>query len=49
MIKLKRLYTPIFLSPSKVSSLTQEYKANGTSVWSHPEIKKALLGELIPK
>ncbi|EKO3469056.1 HNH endonuclease [Vibrio fluvialis] len=43
MIKLERLYTPLFLNPSKVNSLTQEYLANGTSVWAHNEIKKSLL------
>lgn len=43
MIKLERYFTPMIMNPVNVQILTDEYKANGTSVWHLDDLKKALL------
>lgn len=43
MIKLERYFTPLIMNPSTVQTLTDEYKAKGTSVWHIDDLKVALL------
>lgn len=43
MIKLDRYFTPLFLTPLTVRTLTVEFKQNETNVWNNEEIKGALL------
>ena len=43
MIKLNRHPKPTFLSPEKVSELTQDFKNNSTTVWNNKQIKTSLL------
>ena len=43
MIKLKRATTPIYLTPEKVTELTEKFKSTGKSVWNDDSIKVPLL------
>lgn len=43
MIKLQRPSKPSCLTPELVQTKTEEFKANGTSVWHIEELKEALL------
>jgi len=43
MIKLQRAPKPQYLTDDKVKELTDKFKVDGTSVWSHEAIKTPLL------
>lgn len=43
MIKLERIYTPIFLSPTEEARLANEFKTTGDAVWKDKRITSALL------
>lgn len=43
MIKLQRCKPPAYLTPEKVSYLTDKFKVEGSNVWNHDDIKTSLL------
>ena len=43
MIKLGRVEKPEYLSDAKALELTETFKATGSTVWNHADIKNALL------